>query len=431
MKTCLALAFSLLLTASLCACGRAPAADTLEKTTLPTEIFTTSAGETTLPAQAPSEMDAYKAVLEGSKSFLTEDGAYLDISQIGSAITPDETAAPLFRLKNFAVLDLDGDGTSELILKAANGNDDAVACIVIRYQDGEVYSTTMYHRTFYGLKEDGTFWFSGSASNNGFGRLRLTPSGWETEILAQQYEEAETQHYEVAGLPTDVDAFAAAGAVHAEVPDAVWFDSWDTYVRYQGSPSPAAYTNEREAFAAVLQGEEVFFSTDSSEYLDISGILDSLSYYEPDVTIERFALVDLDQDGASELLLWLAQGTDPCFGYVVLRYHDGRVFGYNCGYRSFADLKADGTFMISYDGTDGAFRSGYGTMSFTGRGRSVEAFADCQELYDEDFHITETIYTRNQESVTREVYLEAEKQQQAKPDAVWYDSWETMTASLP
>lgn len=50
--------------------------------------------------------------------------------------------------------------------------------------------------------------------------------------------------------------------------------------------------------------------------------------------------------------------------------------------------------------------------------------------YDEDFTITETIYKLNQESVTKEAFLEAEEQQQAKPDAVWYDSWEALIASL-
>jgi len=410
-----------------CACGRAPAVETGENSVSPVET-TAAAPETAPPEQYPSELEAFRQILEEGGTFRAEDGESLDVSKIGLAMTPDEETAALFRVKCFTVLDLDGDDGLEMVLKLANQNDDCTGCVILRRQDGEVTGSTMYYRTFYDLKEDGSFGFSGGASDNGVGRLRYGAQGWETEVLAQQYNDGD-QRYEVGGAPADAEAFAAFIEASGEKKAAVWYNSWDTYLRYREG-APGGYAGEMAAFGAVLAGEEVFYDTFRRCYQGYSELLESYGYYDPNVTIEKLALADLDQDGSRELLLWLAMGTDSHFGYEVLRFHEGRVLGYEFTYRAFAELKADGTFMTTYDEGAGASRCGYGTMIFTDSGTDVKSFAESQTFYDADFNVTETVCTLNGENVAEEAFLEAEQRQREKPDVIWYDTWEALAASV-
>ena len=62
----------------------------------------------------------------------------------------------------------------------------------------------------------------------------------------------------------------------------------------------------------------------------------------------KLAIVDLEKDDTPEVILWLVVNNDDYYGSEVLRY------------RSFIDLKADGTFSCS----SGAADYGFGTVKF-------------------------------------------------------------------
>ena len=72
-----------------------------------------------------------------------------------------------------------------------------------------------------------------------------------------------------------------------------------------------------------------------------------------DWTITRFALLDLDGDGADELVLNIDYSGDE--EYVVLTCYDGTVYANQVVYRGFLTPKADGTVAWS----NGAFDNGY------------------------------------------------------------------------
>ena len=62
----------------------------------------------------------------------------------------------------------------------------------------------------------------------------------------------------------------------------------------------------------------------------------------------QFAVVDLDGDGVSEVVLAI----EDYNRFIILRYKEGRVYGFIVSYRSMFNLKADGSFMTSSSSSD-------------------------------------------------------------------------------
>ena len=77
-----------------------------------------------------------------------------------------------------------------------------------------------------------------------------------------------------------------------------------------------------------------------------------------DWTITRFALLDLDGDGADELVLNIDFSGEE--EYVILTCYDGAVYANQIVYRGFLSPKADGTVAWS----NGAFDNGYARFRF-------------------------------------------------------------------
>ena len=106
--------------------------------------------------------------------------------------------------------------------------------------------------------------------------------------------------------------------------------------------SPAA-----QAFAAVLRNEKAFFCTYNIPYANRDIIqeyrecLKDIRFGDRPLNIRRFAVVDLDHDGAPEVVLEM----DEYAGSVILRYEQGEVRGNIVGYRSLFCLKENGLFL--------------------------------------------------------------------------------------
>ena len=135
------------------------------------------------------EDNTYKSVLLGKSNFicppLSSTGG-LNISEIGRAVTVDESAA--VSATKFAVLDLDGDGEDEVVLWLQNGTYDC-GFEVLHSQNGEIYGYTLWYREFMELKTDGTFVFSGGAADSGIGKISFSEIGYN--INKQAYSQSE------------------------------------------------------------------------------------------------------------------------------------------------------------------------------------------------------------------------------------------------
>ena len=138
-----------------------------------------------------------------------------------------------------------------------------------------------------------------------------------------------------------------------------------------------------------------------------------------DWTITRFALLDLDGDGADELVLNIDYSGDE--EYVVLTCFDGAVYANQVVHRGFLTPKADGTVAWS----NGAFDNGYARFRFE---NGVLVYDDFAVMIDNGSSVT---YTLNGENVSEEDYNAFTAEQDAKDDLAWTDfTVEAVSAAL-
>lgn len=83
-------------------------------------------------------------------------------------------------VKRYAFVDMDADGAQELIVDFRFGQNDTVMCLVLKEDLDSVYAQPFYYRQMYQIREDGTFRYSGGGTDDGWGTLQWTGSGWET-----------------------------------------------------------------------------------------------------------------------------------------------------------------------------------------------------------------------------------------------------------
>lgn len=139
-----------------------------------------------------------------------------------------------------------------------------------------------------------------------------------------------------------------------------------------------------------------------------------------DWTITRFALLDLDGDGADELVLAIDYGGEE--EYVILTCHDGAVYANQVVYRGFLSPKADGTFEWS----NGAFDSSASRARFENGVLVYEDFVSMSEGSDGN-----AVYTLNSESIDEAAYSAFLDEQAAKDDLAWTEfSVDAVNAAL-
>ena len=139
-----------------------------------------------------------------------------------------------------------------------------------------------------------------------------------------------------------------------------------------------------------------------------------------DWTITRFALLDLDGDGADELVLNIDFSGEE--EYVILTCYDGAVYANQIVYRGFLSPKADGTFEWS----NGAFDNGASRACFENGVLVYEDFASMSEGSDGN-----AVYTLNGESIDEAAYSAFLDEQAAKDDLAWTEfSVDAVNAAL-
>ncbi|GAE90179.1 hypothetical protein [Acetivibrio straminisolvens] len=171
------------------------------------------------------------------------------------------------------------------------------------------------------------------------------------------------------------------------------------------------------AYRSVLQSKTTFFSIDANKELNITQLNEAVSA-DSSVKVEatKFAIVDLENDNVPEVILCLSVNDNDGSGFEILRYDNGMVYGYTLSYRSFMDLKADGTFSFS----GGVADHGFGTIEFTNKGYTVNKITYCEASYDSGNNLIFS-YIVNHKTSTEEDFLAAINMQDEKPDTIWYD----------
>ncbi len=185
----------------------------------------------------------------------------------------------------------------------------------------------------------------------------------------------------------------------------------------QEPTQPSENNTIMETYKAVLQENTELFSVDANKTLNINQLNQSVSD-DSSVTTKatKFAIVDLDNDDKPEVILWLSVNNDDYYGFEVLRYQNGVVYGYTLRYRSFMDLKANGTFSFS----SGAADSGFGTVKFTENTYSIDKITYSESSYDSNNNMNISYFV-DHESATEDAFLSAVKRQSEVADATWYD----------
>jgi len=190
----------------------------------------------------------------------------------------------------------------------------------------------------------------------------------------------------------------------------------------QPSKAPSASVTPNKSlmstYQSVLQGKTQFLSVDSKKEINISQINQTVS---DDSSVKakviKFAIVDLEKDNMPEVILWLSVNNNDYFGFEVLRYEDGVVYGYTLYYRTFMELKEDGTFSFS----GGAADHGFGTVKFTKDGYTIDKITYCESSFDSENNQETISYFVNHKSATAEEFSSAIEKQSQKKDVTWYD----------
>lgn len=115
-------------------------------------------------------MAQYEAILRGEGTFL--DGAgEVDLQHINKSVSSDDHVTAT--AEEFAVVDMDGDGAVEVILRLTVNGNKGEAYVILHYYDGAVYGNTRFIRQLRKLRTDGLFCFSGGAASHGWGTIEF------------------------------------------------------------------------------------------------------------------------------------------------------------------------------------------------------------------------------------------------------------------
>ncbi len=137
----------------------------------------------------------------------------------------------------YAILDLNGDYSREMVFdlaKGPNNENTDVGSLILHSQDDNVYAHLLYTREFNELRSDGTFSYSGNASNMGICRLdfngdvcyqmylalRMVPDGG----MAQSSEELT---YDIGGNSVSEEEFNAYLTEYNRKTTATWYYIYD------------------------------------------------------------------------------------------------------------------------------------------------------------------------------------------------------------
>jgi hypothetical protein len=201
-------------------------------------LSTTSANEPSISIKTSDEslqnsLKAYNDVLQNKAKFNTtfyaEDATKtLFLNQLLSS------GSETFRILNFSVLDMDGDGTPEVVMQYCLSADcpypDYVE--VLHYNNGTIYGYNFSYRGLYGLKDDGTFCWSNGSDDNGCAKLRFTSNAYEYDNLGYTKPNVPTSYF-VNNQPVNESEYNDFINNQDNKKDVTWLDFTDENIHNQ------------------------------------------------------------------------------------------------------------------------------------------------------------------------------------------------------
>lgn len=175
---------------------------------------------------------------------------------------------------------------------------------------------------------------------------------------------------------------------------------------------------EEESYRAVLIDNEDFISTDlQNRKINLDDIKEVVTDDKSiSVTATKFSIIDLSSNGEKEIVLGLQINGASDYGFEILRYQNGAVYGYTLPYREFMNLKTDGTFIFS----GGAADTGIGKLEFSKDGFTVDKLYYSESQYNSNNEL-EVQYFANGIPCSEEDFNNAMSLQEKKADISWYN----------
>lgn len=381
---------------------------------------TLSPESTGTPASTPSyttAMRAYEALWDGSGTFTDRrTDALLDIHSLERLYSPEPVTAIGH---SFSMVDLDQDGAEEMILwvnQEYEAHTLFYTPVILRYEDGFLYGQTMSRDDFQDVKTDGSFLFwHPDEGYLGYAAMQFSDGLWHRNILAEiRTDSTGEMVYSIHGAAAAQEDYRAFEREQNSKPDVPEYSSWFRYQEERSAQpkSPEDAETAIAAYGGVLRGERDIIRSASLEHIPISKISLFFTVEELPWEVVRLAVQDLDGDGNPEAILEVSNYA----GFVILRCFEdgavsgGEVVGSEVWYRSLQDLKTDGSYMRSGSSSDHSY------WQYQHNGGIL--LGECYESSGT------MVYWVNGEKVDAETFAAFESEQAAKPDALWYESWE-------
>ena len=156
----------------------------------------------------PKSMKYLDVMLNRQQVTYAETGAKLYLNQLG-------LDGSVFQYESFAVLDLDGDNATEVVLTIRGG----LGSIVLDSKNSNITAYLVYYRAMNEIKIDGTFSYSSGAADSGFARINF--KNGKANFKPFTYLQSGVPY--VNGKKSNQSSFDSAVQKQAKKAEPVWF----------------------------------------------------------------------------------------------------------------------------------------------------------------------------------------------------------------
>lgn len=189
-----------------------------------------SAVSAAMPEEERAAFEMYLPVLRGEETFRWVAGPYdgypdydwepfdADMAAVLEKLSIGEPPEAL-TLDRLAVQDIDGDGGAELVLLFQDG---AYNYLVLHWEEGTVYGTSLYVRWFEGLQTNGVYTGAGGAGYSTYYQISFQNGIFEQRELGRKIDDAYVCYRELDGREVTAETFDAWYAENM-VGDVTWY----------------------------------------------------------------------------------------------------------------------------------------------------------------------------------------------------------------